>query len=105
MPDLTDEMHRRVLNEVEGTLNTVLTARNSERLPTGYQNFNLALTTLSWCRHSIEQVRERKRIVAILREASQRLGLWESGRSEPAMRSTRHAIDEIVADLELTPVV
>ena len=104
MPDLTNEMHGRVLNNVERIQNSVLTARNSEKLPTGYQNFNLALTTLSACRQSIEQLRDRNRIIGILREASQRLGLWESGRSEPAMRSTRLAIEEIVADLEPTSV-
>ena len=96
--DLTDETHRRVLNNLEGVQSAVLTARNSKIVPTGYQNFDLALATLSACRHSIEQARPRADH-RILRRASRKLSRWRSGRAEPAMRSARHAIDEMVADL------
>jgi hypothetical protein len=100
MPDLTDEMRCRVLDTLEGVHSAVLTARNSEKLPTGYQNFDLALTISSACRYSIERVRDREEIVAILRQTSRKLSLWASGRAEPAMKSAHRAIDEMVADLE-----
>ena len=78
----------------------MLTERNSTKPRRGSQNLDLALSTLAGCRHSIEQLRDQEQILAMLRKVSVTLGLWESGLAEPAMRSARFAIDEMVADLE-----
>jgi len=56
MPDLAQQIRRRILNSLEAAQSAVLTARNSTKIPIGYENFELVLTTLSGCRHSIERL-------------------------------------------------
>jgi hypothetical protein len=75
MPNRAQETRRRVLNLLEEVHSAVLTARKSTKIPTGYQNFELVLTTLSGCRHSIELVQDQEQIIEILDEASDKLGL------------------------------
>ena len=104
MPDVASETRRRILNILEGVQSAVLTARNSTKMPTGYRKFELVLTTLADCRHSIERMQDRERdrdlIILMLRDASDTLRRWQAGITEIAVRSACLAINEIVADLE-----
>jgi hypothetical protein len=100
MPDVVEEMRRQVLHSLEGIQRAVLLSRNSTKIPTGYQKFELVLTTLSGCRHSIERVQNQEQIIEILREASRKLGLWEAGLTETVVKHARRAIDKMVDDLE-----
>jgi len=106
MPDLAQEIRRRILNSLEAAQSAVLTARNSTKIPIGYENFELVLTTLSGCRHSIERLLDQGQIIEILRGASRTLSLWQAGLSETVVRSARLAIDEVMGELEAKkPVV
>jgi hypothetical protein len=100
MPDLAQETLHRVLNILEGVQRAVMTARNSTKIPTGYQNFELVLTTLAGCRQSIEGAHDQEQLIERLRKASEKLGLWEAGLTETVVRAARLAINEAVADLE-----
>ena len=100
MPDVAQGARRRVLNSLEGIQSVVLTARNSTKIPTDYQTFELVLTILSGCRHSIERTQDQEQIIEILLNTSDRLRLWQSGITETVVRSARVAINETVADLE-----
>jgi len=100
MSDVTHETHRRILHNLEGAKRAVLTARNWRNIPTRYQNFELAISILSGCRVSLERMRDREQITNMLRDASDRLGIWQVGRAETAVRSARLAIKETIADLE-----
>jgi len=100
MPDVVQETRRRVLHNLEGIQSAVLLSRKSTKIPTGYQKFELVLTTLSGCRHSIERVEDQEQVIEILRDASRKLGLWEIGLTETAVKRARRAIDEMVDTLE-----
>ena len=104
MPEVASETRRRILNILEGVQSAVLTARNSTKMPTGYRKFELVLTTLADCRHSIERMQDRdpdrQLIIVMLRETSDTLRRWQTGPTETAVRSACLAIDEIVAELE-----
>jgi hypothetical protein len=100
MPDVVQETRRRVLHNLEGIQSAVLLSRKSTKIPTGYQKFELVLTTLSGCRHSIERVEGQEQVIEILRDASRKLGLWETGLTETVVKRARPAIDEMAGDLE-----
>ena len=100
MPDVAQEIRRRILNSLEAAQSALLTARNSTKIPTGYENFELALTTLAGCRHSIERLLDQGQIIEILRGAANTLSLWQAGLSETVVRSARLAIDEMMGDLD-----
>jgi hypothetical protein len=100
MADVAQEMRRHVLHNLDGIQSALLVSRNSTKLPTGYQKFELVLTTLSGCRQSIERAEGQEQIIEILRGASRKLGLWEAGLTETAVKRARLAIDEMVGDLE-----
>src|SRR5215831_2837809 len=100
MPDVAQEIRRRILNSLEAAQSAVLTARNSTKIPTGYESFELVLTTLAGCRHCIERVLDQEQIIEILRGASNTLSLWQAGLTETVVRSARLAINEVMGDLE-----
>jgi len=100
MPDVAQEIRRRILNSLEAAQSAVLTARNSTKVPTGYENFELVLTALAGCRHSIERLLDQEQIIEILRGASNTLSLWQVGLTETVVRSARLAIDEVMGDLK-----
>src|SRR5215469_15795660 len=100
MPDVAQEVRRRILNSLEAAQSAVLTARNSTKIQTGYENFELVLTTLAGCRHSIERVLDQEQITEILRAASKTLGLWQAGLTETVVRSVCLAITEVMGELE-----
>jgi hypothetical protein len=100
MPDIAEETRRRILDNLEATQSAVLTARKSTKIPTGYQNFELVLTTVSGCRHSIEGAHDDEQLIEMLRKAWEKLGLWEAGLTETVVRAARLAINEAVANLE-----
>jgi hypothetical protein len=95
VPDIAQETgRRRILNTLEAAQSAALTARNSTKIPTGYQHFELILTTLAGCRHSIERVLDQEQTIEILYEVSYTLSLWQSGPTETVVRSVRLAINE-----------
>jgi hypothetical protein len=100
MSEVAQEIRRRILNSLEAVQSAVLTARNSAQIPTGNNNFELILTTLAGCRHSIERMLDREQIIEILRGASNSLSLWQAGLTETVVRSARLAINEVMGELE-----
>ena len=100
MPEAVAETRRQVLDNLEGVQSAVLMARNSTKVPTGYQKFELVLTTLSGCRHSIERMEDQDQVIVILRDTSHKLGLWEAGLTETVVKRARRTIDEMADDLE-----
>jgi hypothetical protein len=93
-------MRRHVVHNLDGIQSAVLLSRNSTKIQTRYQKFELVLTTLSGCRQSIERAEDQEQIIEILRAVSRKLGLWEAGLTETVVKSARRAIDEMVGYLE-----
>jgi hypothetical protein len=99
MAEVANQAHQRVLNNLEAAQRAVAIARDSTEIPDGYQNFELAMTTLAECREAIERMRDHEQISVMLRRSSGVLGLWEAGPAEPAVTAARQALSELVTDL------
>jgi hypothetical protein len=59
MSDVAQEIRRRILNSLEAAQSPVLTARNSTKIPTGYENFELVPWPVAAIASSVCSIRNK----------------------------------------------
>lgn len=99
MPNITPEMQLRIVHNLELAQHAVVIVRNDTQVPKGYQNFDLAISTLAACRDAAGATKDWSEMVGLLTKADAALALWDAGFAAAAVGSARRAVQELRADL------
>jgi len=101
MPDLSSDMHQRVLRALDDALQDVESVAKASKAATGHVNFQQQVEDrLKACRRAVEMSKDRSETVKRLETLHQGLRLLNNGPVAPAVARTRAVLVQLLKELE-----
>jgi hypothetical protein len=101
MPDLSPDMHHRILRALDDALQDVQSAAEISKATTGRVNFQQQVEDrLKAGRRAVEQSKDRAATVSRLTALDQRLRLLHTGLLASAVTRTRAVLAQLLQELE-----
>jgi hypothetical protein len=101
MPDLSPDMHHRILRALDDALQDVQSAAEISKATTGRVNFQQQVEDrLKAGRRAVEQSKDRAATVSRLTALDQRLRLLNTGPLASAVTRTRAVLAQLLQELE-----